>query len=529
MKPIQQILILFVLAFGTASLKAEDSPADMNGPEVLAYLHHQIPSTNRNVRIKELVAQLGAERSQERRSAEKELMLIGVSAEGAVRDALKIGDPEVTYRANRILSFFKNNPENFYAALKRLEELKPDNAIVPLLGIAPMCKSTSLKRQLYKTIQVIVKPADENVLKQNAANENSLVRIAAVKGLGQVLKPEEAEAFFTPILGDQDARVQLVATIELINDGHRAKIGHLLTLLDEESADIRMDTVITLRRLSGQNFTYDWSAEKDTRAAGLAAWRNWVKKESPSAELTLPIRFRSKNQMAGRTLMATGSSNKVILLDPSDKKVWEYDCQNAWNAELLPNGNFLIVSYGKKQVEEVTRDKKVVWSMPITSIRAKQLESGNVLISDYAGKRAVEVDRKTKKVIWEHPVPGDCWDVQRLESGNTLIAYAGGVIEVTRAGKKVWESPEVKLAASAERLENGNTIIADYKGNRAIEVTAKGNTVWEFKGKNNVCDVRRLENGNTLVTERLRTVELSPLKKIVWKHEEGHGGGSSRR
>jgi len=506
----------------------ESGSAD--GSELLTYLNNQIPSPELNAKIKELIELLASDQFQDRQKAEEELMRIGLAAEQAVREARKHDDPEVAFRASRITSFYNNRyDQNLFSVLKQLEKLTPDNAVETLMGIAPLCEKKFLQRQFHKTLLAVVEPEDQKILKAKAADLNPLVRVAAIKGLGQILEPDEAEDRLATFLQDADSRVQLVATIELINDSRRDKIGHLLTLLDDEDKDIRMDSVITLRRLSGKYFSYNWAAAKDDRAPGVEKWQNWVNKEAPTAELELPIRSRSKSQLAGRTLMATGNTNTVILLDPAGKKIWDYDCKNTWSAELLPNGNFLITSFGKKQVEEVTWDKKVVWSMPTTAIRAKLLESGSLLITDYDGKRAIEVERETKKILWEHPVPGLCWDVQRLENGNTLIAYDGGVIETNPAGKEVWRGPDIKLPASAERLENGNTLISDYYGKQVIEVNAKGKTVWEFKGESEACDARRLENGNTLITELQRTVEVSHAKKIIWKHDDNHGGGSSRK
>jgi hypothetical protein len=61
-------------------------------------------------------------------------------------------------------------------------------------------------------------------------------------------------------------------------------------------------------------------------------------------------------------------------------------------------------------------------------------------------------------------------------------------------------------------------VLAADKGHVAI-VNAKGEVEWEFKNAAEVHDLTQLANGNILFpTDRTTIVEMTPDKKIVWKH-----------
>jgi len=131
-------------------------------------------------------------------------------------------------------------------------------------------------------------------------------------------------------------------------------------------------------------------------------------------------------------------------------------------------------------------------------------------------------------------------DVERLASGNTLIADAGDeagagseVVEVTPAGEVVWRyGGDLRFAHAAKRLASGNTLIADTTNDRVIEVTPTGEIVFtsdDWTGGNgtlsdgsHLCypnDAHELENGKLLITDRNndRAVEVSREGKVAWQ------------
>jgi outer membrane protein assembly factor BamB len=84
--------------------------------------------------------------------------------------------------------------------------------------------------------------------------------------------------------------------------------------------------------------------------------------------------FSALRLKSGNTLIATGSGNSVIEVNPAKEVVWEIskkipgtEIELAWTTDLqeLPNGNLIIgnchAGENNPQIFEITRDKKVVW------------------------------------------------------------------------------------------------------------------------------------------------------------------------
>lgn len=158
-------------------------------------------------------------------------------------------------------------------------------------------------------------------------------------------------------------------------------------------------------------------------------------------------------------LVADSGNHRIVEIDASDRKVWQYDTklnQPRW-AERLTNGNTLIADSGNNRVIEVNASGRIVWGVGDGS-----------------------------KNILNFPT-----HVQRLANGNTLITDAGNarILEVNPQGQLVWmvglqrpmagDDRGLRNPNSAIRLSNGNTLIADTGNNRVVEVDSKSNVVWQ--------------------------------------------------
>ena len=230
-------------------------------------------------------------------------------------------------------------------------------------------------------------------------------------------------------------------------------------------------------------------------------------------------------QRAGMTLVADHAHHRVLELDKTGKVVRTLTGVNGpWDAERLPNGNYLICSHADKKVVEMTARGKVVWSFSKLKgpVKAERLPNGNTLIADFGGGCVLEVDR-TGKTVWKYDDGGDYHDAERLVNGNTLIVDHNHqrIIEVTLKGGIVWEHRHGKQARDADRLPNGNTLITIYKQGKVIEVTPKGKVVWELKGLNRPCDADRLPNGHTLVGQPGEVAEYDAKGKKIWSAKVG--------
>lgn len=184
----------------------------------------------------------------------------------------------------------------------------------------------------------------------------------------------------------------------------------------------------------------------------------------------------------GNYLVCLLRKGKVVEIDAKGKTVWETtECANPLDADRMPNGHTIIAGGKKKRVVEVDREGKLVWEWKGTNWPndADRLPSGNTLVVDSPAQKIFEVDLKGK-VVWSHATGGGVIDAERLPNGNTLFVRSSGkgVVEVNPKGKIVWEHTKEK-AHSASRSIDGSTVIA---GSAVVVLDAKGKELWRATG-----------------------------------------------
>ena len=237
---------------------------------------------------------------------------------------------------------------------------------------------------------------------------------------------------------------------------------------------------------------------------------------------------------------------ETYILDDDGKALWRYP-QGTRDGCVLPNGNVLLAVTKNKEYPggaavEVTRDGKVVFEFKGTQseVNTVQAVGDNILLTEAGDKpRLLEVDRKGKIVV-EVPLQAQTKDhhlqtrmSRKLANGNYLVPQLLDKVvrEYTPAGKIVWEVKTPNWPFTAIRLDDGHTLIDCTLGNLVIEVDKDGKTVWQLsnddlpeKWINDACGGQRLPNGNTVVTahhakeNEVKLIEVTPEKKVVWKH-----------
>ena len=287
-----------------------------------------------------------------------------------------------------------------------------------------------------------------------------------------------------------------------------------------------------------------------------------------SAALLGPAALASTMQTStnSRYGMVVQSKGKVTRIDKTGNILWQYDCAyNSHDIRLLPNGNVLVTTQ-PSVIEEITPEKKVVWSWngkavaphdgPIEIHSFERLENGNTIISESGNKRIIEVDPKG---IIVHSIPltvekpdwhRDTRRVRRTDKGTYLVAHEGmGMVrEYDKAGKILWEH---KLELGTEpatpganghgvsifnvlSLKNGNVLIGGGNNNRVYEVDRAGKTVWsierdELKAPDGkaihlcwITSLNVLRNGNMVFATAFAGadqpifVEVNRKKEVVW-------------
>jgi hypothetical protein len=196
----------------------------------------------------------------------------------------------------------------------------------------------------------------------------------------------------------------------------------------------------------------------------------------------------------------SGKGSEILEVNPLGQIVWQFSggLLFAHSAKELENGNILISDTGKNRVLETDRGGNVVWSSETWGggkgklsdgshlsypNDAEETTEGTILISDRNNDRLVEVDREGK-IVWLYDKLKHCHGADRLRNANTMVASSdeNKVYEIDPSSKIVWSygdgSPEMlNWPRDADRLEK----ISLQQRRQVIEVDHSGSIVWSFR------------------------------------------------
>ena len=248
---------------------------------------------------------------------------------------------------------------------------------------------------------------------------------------------------------------------------------------------------------------------------------------------------------------------KTAIIDESGKAVWEY-IGGSRDGFVLPNGNVLLAFANR--VEEVTRDKQVIFTYPLSpenkEIGATQrLYNGNTLVTELGKRpRLLELNAKAE-IVTEVALQPETDNAhmqtrmaRQLRNGNYLVPHllAFAIKEYTPQGtivqtfktdfEQLGGRPAENWPFTAIRLDNGNTVASLTHGNKVIELDPNGELVWTITNDEvggvfkDPCGAQRLANGNTVIgshgaNKGISMIEVTPSKKIVWTSDHPLAAG----
>jgi hypothetical protein len=244
--------------------------------------------------------------------------------------------------------------------------------------------------------------------------------------------------------------------------------------------------------------------------------------------------------LSGNVLAA--GDNKVLILSPEGKVLWQHPAGLTHDAWMLPNGNVLFADGAS--VTEVTPEHKVVFQYKAKvqkgggTFTCQRLEDGNTLIGENSTGRLLEVD-KDGKVVFELPVTpakeGEHHNMRlarKLKNGNYLVCHSGAhlVKEYTPKGQAVLELKTPDIAFSAVRTPNNTTLAGSLT--KILEYDSKGAVIWEFSNTDlpgvkigSITGIQLLPDGNIAAgcyraydkNEGTGLFEITREKKLVWR------------
>jgi hypothetical protein len=496
-----------------AEYKLEPTTESLRG-----YLASLQPTPERQQQLRELINQLDDPVFARREEATRQLLRQVGGVAPLLTEAIRGDNAEIRWRAKTILEQTDRESRSLLGAVfSAIQERKVAGLSAPLFAVLPLCGDEHLRQQLRRALAVTAGPADAGFLRQQLASGDPQVRLAAIVALASVLG-SEADAAAILLLSDPSEEVQATAARELANHGRREALPVLVRLLESSETAIRTRAIQTLRSLTGKHFEYTVYALPEQRRQEVTAWKEWLAADGMTAPLAFPLKDVAIT--LGRMLVCDHTQNLLVEYDTAGKMVWEAKVgTQPWACQGLPNGHRLVGSYQEKSLVEFDARGQQVWTftgLPGGPTSVQRLESGNTLVACTEGGSVVEID-PAKKIVWQVTLEGRPVDARRLEDGSTLVTLqnAQKIIELDTLGKQTWEISGVGQAFSAERLENGNTLVCAIGHNKVREFDRAGRVVWERGAFVNPYSAQRLPSGNTLVVDTTGVIEIDQQGTVV--------------
>lgn len=297
------------------------------------------------------------------------------------------------------------------------------------------------------------------------------------------------------------------------------------------------------------------------------------KTAAPKPASSLPYGATAKSSvLSGDILIADADNNRILLVTPQKKIVWQYPAPGQPSALkddddvfFSPTFNEIITNEENNNTIAILnfKTRKVVWTYGHPGVAGSapgylhtpddaflyDRGSGLITVADIVNQRILFIDRKTKKIIKQY---GET-RVQRVNPPKTygapngdfpapnqgmLVTQINGndAIRLNKNGQVLWtlHFPQAFYYPSdANFTPTGNVIVAFYTNPGAVVIMnpSTGKAVWTYDpssgpGKLNHPSLAvQLPNGNVLLNDDYndRVIIIDPkTNQIVWQY--GHTG-----
>ena len=275
-----------------------------------------------------------------------------------------------------------------------------------------------------------------------------------------------------------------------------------------------------------------------------------------------------------RRVIAADDSTRTLATIAADGSVeWKLPIGSIHDLHLLPNGHLLLQD-GWSRIIQLDKSRTKVWEYDATKgddtprsleVHAFQrLPDGLTMVVESGPARIIEVDhagqiqKKIKLTVQNPSTHADTRNARKTLAGTYLVAHErdGAIREYDSDGNVIWEfdvplfgrprksghGPEAfgNQVYSAVRLPNGNTLIGSGNGHSVLEVNPQKEIVWKIEQNDLpgitlawVTQVSRKPNGNTMLVnchagpDNPQIIEVTPDKQTVWTFKDFTTFGNS--
>jgi len=242
-----------------------------------------------------LIKQLGDNDPKKRNEAHQSLIAMGLKALAQVTAATKNPDGEIAYRCFNIKISIESTAaqavamrtRQFTALIAVIKTLHDPSSLKAL----EKCSADSeldIRRAATEALAAFADPSSLDTLAKRLQDDDVNVRMLAGAGI-IATKSDAARAKTLAMLFDPNENVYLrrQAAMGLMNSGEKKYIAYLLKVLNDSSFVVRsaaFEALQALAKMPNETFGYDYSGDDDAavaaRAAAIAKWGEWWKKNS---------------------------------------------------------------------------------------------------------------------------------------------------------------------------------------------------------------------------------------------------------
>jgi HEAT repeat protein len=489
-------------------------------------------------KVQAMIRKLGDDDFDVREKAMADLVALGAVAKPMLRDALKEKDVEVVRRVESCLALADktSTPEALAAAVRQLGRKPVAGAAAALLDFVPSVEDEFVLDEFGPALaRVGVKDAKpEPELIAALTDKIAPRRAVAAEAVGRAAgNNEELRRTARALLKDPDVNVRRRAAFGLLASKDREAVPVLIALLAELPAKQTWRIEEVLFEMAGDKAPtfHGQRNDDDGRKRYRDTWAAWWKDNEAKidvAKLGAPKPYLGYTLISHSDLSKGARVGKVYELDAAGKERWVIENINyPMDAQVLPNGNVLIVEQSGQLITERTLKDETVWSrrVPTVTVMARRLPNGNTFIA--SRNQLLEIDRDGNNVWTINRPNSDVVSAARMPAGGVVIlTNAGNIVTLDPAGKelKSFSIGAVYYGSQIDALPGGRVLVPIYSQNKVIEFDADGRKVWEITATRPT-SVQRLPNGNTLISSRLNptVIEVNRAGETVWTHTVANG------
>lgn len=229
--------------------------------------------------------------------------------------------------------------------------------------------------------------------------------------------------------------------------------------------------------------------------------------------------------LPGDLLIADRYNNRLLIVSPTKKIIWEYDFPKSVDGGVGSRGpDDAFLTPGNKTVITNEEDNQTI----------------------------EEVSLATKEIVWSYGHPGVKGsregylntpdDAYRLANGTTTVADIGncrilsilpdGTVrgQYGRTGVCRHDPPKTYQSPNGDTpLPDGGMLVTEIGGSHVVRLDAQGNKMWELKLPIRYpSDAQLTKDGNVLVvsyTHPGTIIKVSPAGKVLWSYGPKTGDG----